>query len=54
LKKDAATTLIAAIEMIQKGKSFISPSIVSHLSQINIKGSLGTHEQGKFQSGNRL
>jgi two-component system response regulator NreC len=37
LEKDAEASLIVAIEMIQKGKSFVSPSIVSLLSQINIK-----------------
>jgi DNA-binding NarL/FixJ family response regulator len=37
LEKDAKTTLIAAIEIVQKGKSFVSPSIVSRLSQINVK-----------------
>ena len=37
LGKNAESTLIAAIEMIQKGKSFVSPSIVSRLPQINVK-----------------
>jgi DNA-binding NarL/FixJ family response regulator len=44
LGKDAEATLIAAIEMIKKGKYFISPSIVSLLSQINIKDHIDHRE----------
>ena len=46
LEKDAESTLIAAIEMIKKGNIFVSPSIVSRLSQINVKDHI--NQRGLF------
>jgi two-component system response regulator NreC len=46
LADDAEANLIVAIEMIQKGKTFVSPSLVFLLSQINIKDHI--NHRGRF------
>jgi DNA-binding NarL/FixJ family response regulator len=44
LEEDAGANLIAAIEMIQKRKTFVSSSLVSLLSQINVKDHINHRE----------
>jgi two-component system response regulator NreC len=46
LEEDAEANLIAAIEMIHKGKSFVSPSLIYRLSQINVKDHI--NQRGRF------